>query len=981
MANKAGHAEAYKDVIHEDAIKIGGNTKAPDYCFRIGGARKFFLEAKKPAVNLKDEISPAYQLRRYAWSAKLSLSILTDFEEFAVYDCRTRPSPSDKSSTGRILYLTYRDYLTKWEEIACIFAKEAILKGSFDKYALSDRKRGTATVDAEFLKEIESWRESLAKNLATRNPRLSVHELNFGVQRTIDRLIFLRICEDRGIEPSEQLKLILKGKNVYSQLQGIYEKADERYNSGLFHFHPEKDRTESPDDLTPQLKIDDKVLKDIVSRLYYPQSPYEFSVFPPEILGQVYEQFLGKVIRLTSGHQAKVEEKPEIKKAGGIYYTPTYIVEYIGKKTVGLMCEGKTPGQIAQLHILDPACGSGSFLLGAYTYLLDWHLKWYIEHGPEKHGKELFRTMAGNWRLKTVEKRRILLNNVYGVDIDSQAVEVTKLSLLLKVLEGENKESLQELLFGRMRALPDLGQNIKCGNSIVSSEHFADQILPDEDEVRRVNAFDWRTEFPNIFKSGGFDAVIGNPPYVRVGNIDELILSYLYEHYDVAHRFDIYVVFIFKAFDLLSPRGRLGFILPNKFFTADYGKSLRSFLSSRKAVEAVVDFGDSQVFEGASTYTCLLFLNREPQKVFSYLKGDSELLAKQKMSNSSALVDQTQLGEGPWSFLDPTSLQLLTKFANFPRLQDVCQIERGLETGCDEVFFLRVCGHKEEKNKLLVTSKVCPEPFKIERGAVRLLVKGSADVQRYFIESDRALVFPYRHKNGNPELIEARKFEEEFPLAWSYLNDNAQRLKQRGRKEWYSFRRRNYDLRDGVGRVFVPSIGKRLSAAIDPEGVYHFVGSGGGGGGSYALLPNNESNHSIYYILGLINSRLADWFAKLTNSRFGGGYYAFNRQYIEPIPFRQINFASSTEKTFHDRLVIFAQRMVDLHKRLSQATTPNDEEQTRRQIDITDKEIDALVYELYGLTEEEVKVVEAGSAVPLSQSEMKQDVVESELTE
>jgi hypothetical protein len=379
VANKQGHAEAYKDVVHEDAIKIGGNIKAPDYCFRIGGARKFFLEAKKPSINIKDEPSPAYQLRRYAWSAKLPLSILTDFEEFAVYDCRARPNPSDKPGIGRIHYWTYQDYLGKWDEIASIFTKEAVLRGSFDKYAVTDRKRGTATVDAEFLKEIETWREALAKNLALRNPKLTVHELNFSVQRTIDRLILLRIAEDRGIEPYAQLQALLSGRNLHGRLRYLYSQADDRYNSGLFHFQPEKGRAEAPDELTPGLKIDDKTLEDLIGRLYYPNSPYEFSVFPTEILGQVYEQFLGKVIRLTSGHQAKVEEKPEVKKAGGVYYTPGYIVEYIVKHTMGTLCDGpstgsgqgKTPKEISKLRILDPACGSGSFLIGAYRYLLN----------------------------------------------------------------------------------------------------------------------------------------------------------------------------------------------------------------------------------------------------------------------------------------------------------------------------------------------------------------------------------------------------------------------------------------------------------------------------------------------------------------------------------------------------------------------------------------------------------------------------------
>ena len=200
VANKAGYAEAYKDVIHEDAIKIGGATKAPDYCFRIGGARKFFVEAKKPAVSIKEDVDPAYQLRRYAWSAKLPLSILTDFGEFAVYDCRVLPKPSDKPGTGRIMYLTYKDYSDQWDEISGVFSREAVLRGSFDKFAEAKKgKRGTSPVDKEFLTEIETWREALAKNLALRNPRLSVRDLNFAVQRTIDRIIFLRICEDRGV--------------------------------------------------------------------------------------------------------------------------------------------------------------------------------------------------------------------------------------------------------------------------------------------------------------------------------------------------------------------------------------------------------------------------------------------------------------------------------------------------------------------------------------------------------------------------------------------------------------------------------------------------------------------------------------------------------------------------------------------------------------------------------------------------------------
>ena len=223
MDNTQGYAEAYKEVIHEDAVKIGDFIKAPDYSFRVGGTRKFFVEAKKPSIYIKGEPEPAFQLRRYAWSGKLPLSILTDFEEFAVYDCRIKPAKTDKAAAARIHYWTFREYAEKWDEIAAVFSKDAVLKGSFDKYATTAKgKKGTAAVDAAFLDEIESWREHLAKNIAQRNPELSQKALNYAVQQTIDRVIFLRICEDRGIEPYGQLQALQNGVNVYQTPQRIF---------------------------------------------------------------------------------------------------------------------------------------------------------------------------------------------------------------------------------------------------------------------------------------------------------------------------------------------------------------------------------------------------------------------------------------------------------------------------------------------------------------------------------------------------------------------------------------------------------------------------------------------------------------------------------------------------------------------------------------------------------------------------------------
>ena len=525
--NRQGHSETYKEVIHEDAIKVGGRTKAPDYCFRVGGGiRTFFVEAKKPALDIHEAVEPAYQLRRYAWSAKLPLGILTDFEEFAIYDCRIRPAHTDKAATARVKYLKYTEYVDRWDELYDLISPEAIRRGAIEKFLASRKvKKGTAEVDVAFLEEIESWRTDLAGNVAIRNPGVSQRDLNFAVQRTIDRIVFLRICEDRGVEPYGVLQKLLNGSAVYARLGEVFQRADERYNSGLFYFTREPGRLDPPDEMTLSLEIDDKALKDILKNLYFPDSPYEFSVLPAEILGQIYEQFLGKVIRLTKGHQARVEEKPEVRKAGGVYYTPSYVVDYIVRQTVGRLVAGKSPRGVEKLRVLDPACGSGSFLIGAYQFLLDWHRDWYEAHDPEKHARgrspKVYRGRSGEWRLTTAERKRILVHNIFGVDIDSQAVEVTKLSLLLKVLEGESRETLEsQFRLFHERALPDLGGNVKCGNSLVGPDYYAgrQREMFDEEEMYRVNAFDWRAEFPEILKgrNPGFDAVIGNPPYVRM---------------------------------------------------------------------------------------------------------------------------------------------------------------------------------------------------------------------------------------------------------------------------------------------------------------------------------------------------------------------------------------------------------------------------------------------------------------------------------
>jgi len=976
--NKSGYAEPYKDVIHEYTLKVGDTAKAPDYCFRIGGTRKFFVETKKPAVNIRHDPSPAYQLRRYAWSAKLPLSILTDFEEFSVYDCRGKPQKTDKAGTARTLYIGYRDYPQKWEEIASIFSRDAILKGSFDKYVRSaKRKKGTAEVDEAFLAEIEKWRTELARNLALRNRWLTQRELNYAVQATIDRIIFLRICEDRGIENYGRLMALQNGANIYRRLMEYFTDADAKYNSGLFHFSAERGRKAEPDRLTPKLEIDDKVLKDIIKNLYYPDCPYEFSVLPADILGQVYEQFLGKVIRLTKGHRAVVDDKPEVKKAGGVYYTPTYIVDYIVSNTVGKLLEGKRPGPrggASKLKILDPACGSGSFLIAAYRYLLDWHRDRYVEEGPKKHKNRIYRVGENEWRLTTAEKKRILLNNIYGVDIDPQAIEVTKLSLLLKVLEGENEETInKQLKFFRERALPDLSDNIKCGNSLIGPDFYQNRQmnLLDDEEILRINAFDWDSEFPDVFKEGGFDAVIGNPPYVRIQSLKQwapLEAEYYKNNYISAGKgnFDIYVVFAEKGYKLLNKNGILGYILPHKFFQAQFANSFREFIKERKAIKEIVHFGSEQVFENVTTYTCLLFLDRKGVDSFRYvsvfdLSKPYEILSSisSKKTNSSyeESVQNLSFFDNEWHFLSKNKRKVLDKLrSQETTLGDVTRkIFVGLQTSADKIYVLEVRRH--EKEEVICYSRALAKEIAIEKGFVKPFLMGK-DVHRYTPPTpNNVVVFPYNLKNGKAELMTRSYIKENFPKGWKYLSENKKELENREKgkmkgEDFYAYIYPKNLTEFEATKILTPEIAYGCQMSYDKDGgLYHTTKV-------YGFAFKNDIKESDLYYLGILNSTLLWFFLTSTGYTLRGGYFTFKTEYLKPFPVRTIDFNDSKDKSRHDKMVELVSGMLDLHKRLDEARTGHERTALERRIADTDSQIDRLVYELYDLTEDEIKIVE-----------------------
>jgi len=480
--------------------------------------------------------------------------------------------------------------------------------------SLTTPKRRTKDSENAFLEEIERWRELLAQNVVIHNPALTERDVNVAVQRIIDRLVFLRICENRGIEEQGQLKKVLEvrdGDHLYEHLCERFRRAADKYQAGLFYFQKETGREESPDQLTLTLRLDDAPLREILGGLYDPA----FSAIPIDMLGRVYECFLGKVIRLTEGSRISIEERPEIRKAGGVFYTPTYIVEYIVKGTVGRLVQDRTPKEVTQLRILDPACGSGSFLLGAYQFLLDWHRTWYMTHHPGKWAKgrnpAVFRSSRGEWQLTTNKRKEILANNIFGVDLDAQAIEVTKWSLLLEALDGEQDELRNEnLSLFPERKLPDLGKNIRRGNSLIGPDFDKKRSAADDS----VAPFDWKRAFPDIFAAGGFDAVIGNPPYLSYGgrqavDLPPAVREYLYARYESAGWPTAHSFFMEQSAKLLSKRF-LSFIVPDQVGHLEGYRSIREILGKQAQVREVRYWGES-VFRGVTTPALTFVLDKE----------------------------------------------------------------------------------------------------------------------------------------------------------------------------------------------------------------------------------------------------------------------------------------------------------------------------------------------------------------------------------
>ena len=732
-----------QEVKVEPSVSAGGQRRA-DYAFYLRPNFRdvrFFVEAKKPHGEIATREN-YFQTIRYGWNSATPLAVLTNFEQLHLLDCRYRPDVDTALNryAAKYHYSEYTDR-KKFAEIYWLFSREAVADGSLEKRAKElPKPRGKAiqrglfaggyqSIDEAFLKELDEYRTDLAKAFKNKNPKLDSEQLTEATQRALDRLVFIRFLEDKGIEAKRLVDKFGDRGTAWEDFIATSHRLDGIYNGIVFKDHAILDK--------PGFRVDDNTFAHVCKKLAHVNSPYDFNAIPIHILGSIYERFLGKVIVATD-KRVRVEEKPElrkeVRKAGGVYYTPEYIVRYIVENTVGKLIAGKTPDQIAEMRFADIACGSGSFLLGVYDLLLTYHGNYYNEN-PKKAREGDCINRDGKLYLSLRNQREILLNHIYGVDIDAQAVEVCQLSLYLKLLKDETTVTAHQYLldFEQQALLPSLSKNIVCGNSLIGRDIAEGQLFA-SDEERKLNPMDFEDAFPHIFgrkpgmvredgdeyavarsigreggrrvypsplvETQGFDAIVGNPPYrmLQPHNTTTTVLSYLRDHYVAAEfKIDLFHLFLQRAASLVKDGGCLSYIVPTTILNNVYAETLRGRLMDQCRIEQIA-VARGRVFADADVHTSVLVFRRdasqatrEDQEVLTTDQLAPEFAAAPVFSSRTRQATFASLPGHVWNILvnDKNSALIRRLTTDYEPLEEVATINRGLITGDRNRYFAK----------------------------------------------------------------------------------------------------------------------------------------------------------------------------------------------------------------------------------------------------------------------------------------------------
>ncbi|MCQ4636723.1 Eco57I restriction-modification methylase domain-containing protein [Anaerovorax odorimutans] len=933
--NKNGTAPQYREVVVE---KFSNENERPDYTLTLNGVSKMFMEAKKPAVDITADPSPAAQARRYGWNAKHKLSILTNFEYMLIYDTTNRPQGGDTASTSLFRKYHYLEYPEKFSEIAALISRDAVYSGEFDQFTgenFQNAERFSAEVDETFLRQINEWRLAIGKYLYEKYETYrDIDVLNDAVQEFINQIIFLRICEDRNLPLYRSLKDAARNKEeLQDSLTRLFREVDKRYNSGLFSGE------------TIIFDLSNEITFGMILSLYYPQSPYLFNIIEPEILGKIYEAFLAESLILEDG-QIALSAKKEYKYRS-VVSTPVEIVKYMVKNTLQPVCQGKTPEEVKELQIADIACGSGVFLEETYQFLIDYCAAWYAEHKPEY----LIELSNGRRKLPLTDKKDILTSCVYGVDIDMHAVEVCKFSLLIKLIEDETPASVSQCV----PILPDLTRNIKNGNSLVARADIGEEDASIE-MLREIKPFEWES----VNEGRGFDIILGNPPYVKTEDIHGLETGcefgiYKRKYKSAYKQFDKYYLFIEKAFSLLKEDGRLCYIVPNKFYKIGAGRELRKLLSAH--IAEIDDFGDMQLFPDKTIYSSIILAHREPAAKLKYARVDSvtELWAGE--TQESITIENKTLDSFPWRLsTDLEFMKMIARVEGQGRpLGEVADIFNGIQTSAERPEPVYWFGRDEilsETDEELIVGKFQGE-YHIEKDILKPYFKPTKADEKgmdtySLLKTDKHIIFPY---NTDGSLIDLDTMKSKYPGTYEYLLDCYELLvpkclnggvgrdiKNAAPDTWHQYgRTQALTAFINTPKLIVRVLSKAPMYAYDKNDM---LIASGGTAGYCAIATPPDCKYDLAYIQAWLNHPYTEKLFQIMGSDFEGGFTARGTYLLKRIPFVDLDFNDESQRDRYEAVVKASKRIYQLNEALElkqdKATTEvirNEKENLMKQIE------------------------------------------------
>lgn len=927
-----------RDRLHE----IGSRYIKPDYTMMNGNTRLFFIDAKKQSVDIKNDRNVAFQIRSYGWSIGAPYSIVTDFEEFAIYDCSAKPNASDTADFARLHYLSIDQYVENYELFERYLNRENVLR-EFSKTEF----RGSNTLDKGFALFLCDIRLELAKSIRDNNHfEISVSDLNLWTQIILNRILFIRVCEAKGLEEDGLLQGFLSegfwNKFKESSYLNFYEHYDGPMFERLMAIH--------------NLEISNQIFAKLLTYLYYP-SPYCFDVIPLKSISDIYDIFLG--YHLIEGENGDLSNalKSEFKKSNGAVTTPMPLVmDTINATIPKERFDGMSVSDILSVTMLDPACGSGVFLAGMYDYIEAVIIE-KIKTNPHALSDELYKIIDGEPVLNIYGKKHIVSSCLFGIDINQESVEVAKLSLSLKIIDGYRIDSYDQVGLYGSKILNGVGENVKCGNTLVSSEvlsHYP-HLIESPDELEATNIFDWKEAFPSVCQAGGFDYVIGNPPYVEVKNYNmELptMASFIKYRYKSSKngKIDLAIPFIERGLEFLNPTGSLGFLVQKRFFKTDYGKGIRRIITGNRLLRHIHDYEETNLFDGRITYVAILVCDKSSAKdnSFTYISSKGHGILS---------LPKDSISETPWNFDNPelTSLRL-SKQKTLGCLGESCNIKVGVQVLWDPAYHINV---ERSDDEFIYGNSTLESGLKLEKAACRALMCNEHFVPLSIRPENTFIVFPYDVKDGQATEIKFSDFQDRFPLAASYLSRHRARIecevqtlplrfhKLDKDENWHLFTRANNH--NAVYRkLCVPMTTQEPQAAVvNNEKAYCDNAN------MFFVQIEDITDDRLYALAGIINSTPFAYFAKSIANPQQNGYYKFNKQFLDPVPFPVQAYREMSPDMV--QLANVARQIEQLHARMS--ASPSRASRYVPAVRTLWDELDAICCRLYQFKEEERNTV------------------------